>query len=386
MRRPSIRDANPLPGWFDVHFVPLVAVKRNSFVFVAVEQRSGYVEFELYPDQLVGAAEFLQRLQRQAPITVQGVCVEADAMPVRVERALRSACASVAVPLRKNSARWPGQPFSLRQTVIDAIHERIDASGLETTRNAVSAFVDSFNQGCRLKSRAGLSPVMHLERSGRDSVPASLAHRRGKAGHDEDTREVILRNARSLLSSVGPDGLSLSAVARSADLNRGTVYRHFRSRALLIGAVADWGSEQLTEAIFGVRHRPKETATPRGRVVSVQRRIANFAIRHPTVCQAWLLQVLSMPDPSKDRFWREYYARSVRFHQTPAAAKGVDAEVLSVIMLAGAFLWPVWARSKSRGQGNVQRHADRFVREYSRLALHGALRGKEAGGSGTDAV
>jgi AcrR family transcriptional regulator len=378
-RRPSTKGVSPRSGWFDVHLVPLATKNQDYFAIVGVEQQSGYVELELYPDVLAGALDFPQRLQRRAPTTVQGVCLERGAMPIRVEQALRSACIAVAMPLSRSSGQWPDQSFTLRQPLIDAMHKHIDALGLEAARSAVTVFLEGFNQRCRLKSRDGLSPAMHIERSGGAGIPAPRAHRIRSAEWDGGTREVILRNARSLLSAAGPDGMSLSAVARMAGVNRGTVYRHFRSRTSLIGAIAAWGSEQLTRAIFGVRGRPEDTATPRGRVASVQRRIANFAIRHPTVCQAWLLQVLSMPDPSKDRFWREYYARSVRFHETPAAATGVDAEVLSVIMLAGAFLWPVWARSKSRGQGNMQRHADRFVREYSRLALHGAVRGGKAG-------
>jgi AcrR family transcriptional regulator len=53
----------------------------------------------------------------------------------------------------------------------------------------------------------------------------------------EKTRERILAAARRLLAGGGSGRLSIDAVARAADVARGTVYQQFGSRERLLGAV-----------------------------------------------------------------------------------------------------------------------------------------------------
>jgi len=53
----------------------------------------------------------------------------------------------------------------------------------------------------------------------------------------EKTRERILAAARRLLARGGAGRLSIEAVARAADVARGTIYQQFGSRERLIGAV-----------------------------------------------------------------------------------------------------------------------------------------------------
>ena len=55
----------------------------------------------------------------------------------------------------------------------------------------------------------------------------------------ERTRRRILDAARRLMADRGPDGLTVSAVARAAELNRTTAYQHFRTRDELVRAVSD---------------------------------------------------------------------------------------------------------------------------------------------------
>ena len=50
------------------------------------------------------------------------------------------------------------------------------------------------------------------------------------------TRETILEAAANLLAKDGPEGVSLSAVAHLAAVNRGTAYQHFETREKLIEA------------------------------------------------------------------------------------------------------------------------------------------------------
>jgi len=64
--------------------------------------------------------------------------------------------------------------------------------------------------------------------------PYSMERRRVAV---EKTRERILAAARRLLARGGAGRLSIDAVARAADVARGTVYQQFGSRERLIGAV-----------------------------------------------------------------------------------------------------------------------------------------------------
>ena len=45
-----------------------------------------------------------------------------------------------------------------------------------------------------------------------------------------------------------------------------------------------------------------------------------------------------------------------------------------MLMLAGCFLWPVWARAHTRSAKERQQMAERFAREIIRMCLHGTLR------------
>ena len=53
----------------------------------------------------------------------------------------------------------------------------------------------------------------------------------------QHTRRRILDAARRLMGERGPESLTVSAVARAAEINRTTAYQHFRTRDELVGAV-----------------------------------------------------------------------------------------------------------------------------------------------------
>jgi hypothetical protein len=84
--------------------------------------------------------------------------------------------------------------------------------------------------------------------------------------------------------------------------------------------------------------------------------------------------VLSSPNPAGDPFWKEWEGSMARFARTELAQDGLDTEVLSVIMLAGAFLWPVWARAHAADGRSLRRLSHRFAQEFLRLCMHGTLR------------
>jgi AcrR family transcriptional regulator len=210
----------------------------------------------------------------------------------------------------------------------------------------------------------------------------------------EATREAILEAARSLLAKYGPEAISLSEVAHLAGVNRGTAYQHFETREKLIQATADWVSDKLFRAVFGdpatLGERPVETVD----VIELNDRMSKFAMENPELCRIWLLQLLASPEPTTDPFWREYQGSLQRFAETDLAQPGVDSESLSVLMLSGAFLWPIWARSHAKDDADRQSLALRFANECLRMSMYGSMKSEkfpaiakrlvEAGASGEE--
>jgi AcrR family transcriptional regulator len=192
-----------------------------------------------------------------------------------------------------------------------------------------------------------------------------------------ETRKAILEAARTLLAKDGPDGVSLSEVAHLAGVNRGTAYQHFRTREKLIEATADWVSDRMFRTLFGDPETVGERRVEQVDISDMMERLTNFAMDNPELCRIWLLQLLASPDPTADRFWREFAGSLDRFVETDLARDGVDAEVLSVLSLAGAFLWPIWARSHAHGEKERRVLSERFVQELLRLSMYGSLRSEK---------
>lgn len=203
--------------------------------------------------------------------------------------------------------------------------------------------------------------------------------RKRRERNPERTREAILEAAREVLAQDGQEGLSVAQVALLAGVNRGTAYQHFQTREQLIEATAAWVSEKMFRAVFGdparVRERTSDGANvDSDDVATVNDRLVAFAMENPALARVWLFEVLRSKRPSSDPFWRQYASTFERFAKTKQAQPGIDTEVLSVLFLAGTFLWPVWARAHARGAKERQDMAERFAREVLRLTLHGSLR------------
>lgn len=190
----------------------------------------------------------------------------------------------------------------------------------------------------------------------------------------EGTREAILEAAGTILAKDGPEGLSLSEVAHMAGVNRGTAYQHFATRDKLIKAAAEWVSDKLYRNVFGEAAKASERKVEEVDVADLNDRVIDFAMQNSELCQGWLLHVLSSPDPASDPFWREYEGSLERFAATQLAQPDIDTEVLSVIMLAGAFLWPVWAQAHAKTNKERLALAHRFSQEVLRLTMYGSLR------------
>jgi AcrR family transcriptional regulator len=193
----------------------------------------------------------------------------------------------------------------------------------------------------------------------------------------ERTREAILDAAREVLAQDGKEGVSVVQVARRAGVNRGTAYQHFQTREQLIEATATWVSDKLYKAVFGdpalgrgERDQPVDSLD----VEAVNENLATFAMENPELGRIWLFEVLSSQISATDPFWRHYESTFKRFAKTAFAQPGIDVEVLSVLLISGAFIWPVWVRAHARTAKERQQMMKRYTREILRLTLHGTLR------------
>lgn len=203
-----------------------------------------------------------------------------------------------------------------------------------------------------------------------------MARRRNKAA----TREDILAAARTVLASDGPDALSLSKVANLAGINRGTAYQHFETRDDLIKATVESVSKQLSAIAFastGVNeegHWEGETERPVDEVVSG---LVDFAVENPMLCRIWLFEVLSSDNPSEDLFFRQFKESTRELAETEYAQEDIDVEALSVLMLAGYFLWPLWVDAHAKTKAQRKAMGSRMRREVLRLSLYGVLKAED---------
>jgi AcrR family transcriptional regulator len=202
----------------------------------------------------------------------------------------------------------------------------------------------------------------------------TLSKVKRRARNPDKTREAILEAAREIMAQDGKEGLSVSQVAKRAGVNRGTAYQHFPTREMLVEATAEWVSEKMFRAVYGNLSYTVSRAADGEAIRRVTEHLADFAMENPELSRAWLFDLLSSQRPANDRFWREYESSFEQLSKTKYARPDIDTEVVSVLMLAGMFLWPVWARAHARNAKERKQMTARLAREVLRLSLYGTLR------------
>ena len=158
-------------------------------------------------------------------------------------------------------------------------------------------------------------------------------------------------------------------------MNRGTAYQHFETREDLVKATVDWVSKHLSETVFGGgakdRIPPGTTSQPMYEYMTA---LADFAVENPELGRIWLYEILSCDRPDQDVFFRQFVESTEAFARSEFSEDGIDAEALSVMILAGYFLWPVWVRARAHSKEERQAMSLRMRREFLRMSLYGSLR------------
>lgn len=364
-------------------------------VLVAVERNSRYAHAGLCGGGVQDAADFVRSLIATVPQRIDSLIVDAGAPAAQLklfrDPVFAQACSDNGIGLRfvRAPQRWTPEQLARGATLI----ERALASHRPRVREAqlrkqLADWLAGYNSRCVLECLGGRTPAQAIgqkpsertchSRDFRKKVApeprkAGVLRRRHRAADPANTREAILQAARKCLAHDGPEGLSLAEVARIAGVNRGTAYQHFETRDKLIEATAAGVSERLFQAVFGAVGATSERRVGEVDIAALTDRLAGFAMGNPELCRAWLLNVLSSSEPASDLFWREYRSSAERFDRTEFSRGGVDTEVLSVIMLAGTFLWPVWAHARYGDQQDLGVQAQRFAEESLRLSMYGNL-------------
>ncbi|MDR3417295.1 MAG: TetR/AcrR family transcriptional regulator [Nevskia sp.] len=189
----------------------------------------------------------------------------------------------------------------------------------------------------------------------------------------ERTRTAILDAACTLLAKDGPEGLSVSQVARLAKVNRGTAYQHFQTREQLLDATTTWVSEKLRRSVFG-GSSSGEPPVLLDDAQGVARRMAEFAMENPELGRVWLFEVLNSNRPGSDPFWNQFKGSLEKFAGSGHAQPGIDVEVHAMIMLIGTLLWPIFVRADARTAKDRSRLVERFSNEMLRLSFFGTMR------------
>ncbi|MCE7795441.1 TetR family transcriptional regulator [Sphingobium sufflavum] len=386
------------PGCFHIDIIPVMTAGARQYLFLAIEQNCGLIFGLLYPDATQAIArDFLSALADGSPApvrlvltsdrfqfttpgnTVSGVVDVREALEKgTLTRAhpFEYACATRGIDHHLVPDHYPwGSDQAEKVAAATSGIEQMAAADFQVAQQALHVELGRHND-CPLPSLGHLSPGDWLAAAAERARTMELwdiedMRTRPARSRRDSTREAILEAAHNLLARDGPEGLSLSEVARLAGVNRGTAYQHFRTRDRLIFATGRWMAEKLHHAAFAGRPPSAAALGDRG-MASLAGRLVGFAMERPELCRAWMLQLLSTPDPSQDLFWRDYRTAIAALGtdgQKAGMERPMDPEVAAVAMLAGAFLWPTWAQSRATPPGTPDpASATRFAVEWLRIA------------------
>lgn len=190
---------------------------------------------------------------------------------------------------------------------------------------------------------------------------APMTQRRYK-GFDE-THLLLIEKAVQLIAERGVDALSLSALARGAEVNRTTVYYHFADRDALVAAVKSWCTAQIVKAF-------DHEAPQIDRIDHITR----FAIEHPALMRLWIEDFTSMGDMNSSYpHWDELVRGIERHFATHAPEQKVDAEVYCVQLLTSALVGPCVFRHRVDREASNEEIIRRFRQEQMRVLKRDGL-------------
>lgn len=182
---------------------------------------------------------------------------------------------------------------------------------------------------------------------------------RRNRGYDA-THDAIIAATVKLIAAIGAEGVSVSAVARHAGVDRKTMYYHFENRDALLASAKAWASGQLAEGLVADAPRVDRTA-----------HISRFVLDNPQLIKLWIEDFVA-PGDIRDRYpeWDRLVAGMTS--NLDSEASGIDPEVYCTIMLTAAFIAPRVYRNSVRPDLSESEIVERFSREQMRTLANDA--------------
>lgn len=208
-----------------------------------------------------------------------------------------------------------------------------------------------------------------------DPEAAPIEHRRPEANHrspgrprNPETDRAILRAAVDVLSEVGLQGITVSAVAERAGVARATIYLRWPTREALLGAVARAAGGGYPYPLTGDLETDIRAGVDFARIVM---NAEHFPAVMPELIAAVMAnpQQLSLDDvaPNRKRLAAEYTAS--------AAAQGFDPSLdpnLAFDIVLGAGLIQILASRQAFSTRYAHQLADVIVAGLRAKAGHGS--------------
>ena len=101
-------------------------------------------------------------------------------------------------------------------------------------------------------------------------------------------RQRLLATAREMLAEEGPDRLTMDSLAERSGLGKGTVFRRFRTRAGIFGALLDDGERAFQEQVLGGPPPLGPGAPPVDRLVAYGKARIHFLVEYYEIARAAL--------------------------------------------------------------------------------------------------
>lgn len=170
------------------------------------------------------------------------------------------------------------------------------------------------------------------------------------------THQQMIEVAIRLIAEKGVGALSLAELARELNLNRTSLYYHFRNREQLITEVKQWASQQLTVGLNMELSRQERTEY-----------ITRFVLENSELIKLWIDDLLAGADIRQCYpAWDEFVARTREAWSSPEGSPALDAEVYFLNLLVSAFIAPgVFSKSVAPDCA-IDTVVERFTAEHGR--------------------
>lgn len=191
------------------------------------------------------------------------------------------------------------------------------------------------------------------------AAPLRMPSRRNRTF--DETHQQLIEAAVQLISAKGVDSLSIAAVARAVNINRTTVYYHFKDRDALLAAVRQWSSAQLMRGL--------SSELPQQERMDF---ITRFVLENPTLIKLWIDDFIATGD-IRDCYprWDEL-VRGTAEHFA-ASGEAMDAEVYCIMLLSSAIIGPRVLRNSVDQAAATDTIVERFRHAHQRLLQLTAL-------------